>query len=146
MYLNSVVGAMGPGMPMAVAACLRRPGTQVIGFAGDGGALMTGNELATARQYGANPVYIIADNGSYGTITQHHDLRYPGRPYLAATQLTNPDFALWATAFGAKGYTIREEEEVEGTIAEALSVRRQPVVVHVHSSLQQINAWRRRPT
>ncbi|HTV90346.1 MAG TPA: thiamine pyrophosphate-dependent enzyme [Stellaceae bacterium] len=146
MYLNSVVGAMGPGMPMAVAACLRRPGTQVIGFAGDGGALMTGNELATAQQYGVNPVFIIADNGSYGTITQHHDLRYPGRPYLAATQLTNPDFALWATAFGARAFTIRAEAEVAGTIAEALAVRHQPVVVHVHSSLQQINAWRRRPT
>jgi acetolactate synthase I/II/III large subunit len=145
MYLNSVVGAMGAGMPMAVAACLRRPDTQVIGFAGDGGALMTGNELATARQYGVNPVYIIADNGSYGTITQHHDLRYPGRPYLAATQLTNPDFAAWAAAFGAKGYTIGDETEVEATIAAALAVRRQPVVVHVHSSLQQINAWRRRP-
>jgi acetolactate synthase I/II/III large subunit len=135
---------MGAGMPMAVAASLRRPGTQVIGFAGDGGALMTGNELATARQYGINPVFIISDNGSYGTITQHHDLRYPGRPYQAATRLTNPDFALWATAFGATGYTIREETEVADTIAEALAVRHQPVVVHVHSSLHQISAWRRR--
>jgi thiamine pyrophosphate-dependent acetolactate synthase large subunit-like protein len=144
MYLNSVVGAMGAGMPMAVAAALRRPNTQVIGFAGDGGALMTGNELATARQYGVSPVFVVSDNGCYGTITQHHDIRYPGRPYQAATQLTNPDFALWATAFGAKGYTIREESEVEGTIAEALSVKHQPVVVHVHSSLEQISAWRRR--
>src|SRR5580693_6640434 len=144
MYLNSVVGAMGAGMPMAVAAALRRPGTQVIGFAGDGGALMTGNELATARQYGVNPVFVVSDNGCYGTITQHHDLRYPGRPYQAATQLTNPDFALWATAFGAKGMTISAESEVEDTIAEALSTRNQPVVVHVHSSLEQISAWRRR--
>jgi acetolactate synthase-1/2/3 large subunit len=144
MYLNSVVGAMGAGMPMAVAACLRRPGTQVVGFAGDGGALMTGNELATARQYGVNPVFIVSDNCCYGTITQHHDLRYPGRPYQAATELTNPDFALWATAFGAQGMTIREEAEVEPVIAAALAVRDQPVVVHVHSSLQQINAWRRR--
>jgi acetolactate synthase-1/2/3 large subunit len=144
MYLNSVVGAMGAGMPMAVAACLRRPGTQVVGFAGDGGALMTGNELATARQYGVNPVFVISDNGCYGTITQHHDLRYPGRPYQAATELTNPDFALWATAFGAKGLTIRDEAEVEPVIAEALSTHDRPVVVHVHSSLQQISAWRRR--
>ncbi len=144
MYLSSVVGAMGAGMPMAVAACLRRPGTQVIGFAGDGGALMTGNELATARQYGVSPVFIISDNGCYGTIAQHHDLRYPGRPYQAATQLTNPDFAVWATAFGARGMTIREESEVEPVIAEALSTRHQPVVVHVHASLQQISAWRRR--
>jgi acetolactate synthase-1/2/3 large subunit len=144
MYLNSVVGAMGAGMPMAVAAALRRPGTQVIGFAGDGGALMTGNELATARQYGVSPIFVISDNGCYGTITQHHDLRYPGRPYQAATQLTNPDFALWATAFGAKGLTIGAESEVEDTIAEALSTKNQPVVVHVHSSLEQISAWRRR--
>jgi len=144
MFLASVVGAMGSGLPMGVAACLRRPGTQVIAFAGDGGALMTGNELATARQYRVNPVFIVSDNNCYGTITQHHDMRYPGRPYQAATQLTNPDFAIWATAFGAKGMTIHEESEVEGVIAEALAVKDQPVVVHVHTSLQQISAWRRR--
>jgi acetolactate synthase-1/2/3 large subunit len=144
MYLNSVVGAMGAGMPMAVAACLRRPDTQVVAFAGDGGALMTGNEIATARQYGLNPVFIISDNGCYGTIAQHHDLRYPGRPYQAATQLTNPDFAVWAAAFGAKGITIRDEAEIEDAIADALSTADQPVVVHVHASLEQISAWRRR--
>jgi acetolactate synthase-1/2/3 large subunit len=144
MFLASVVGAMGAGLPMGVAACLRRPGTQVIAFAGDGGALMTGNELATARQYRVNPVFIVSDNNCYGTITQHHDMRYPGRPYQAATQLTNPDFALWATAFGAKGMTINDESEVEAVIAAALSVKDQPVVVHVHTSLEQISAWRRR--
>ena len=144
MFLASVVGAMGSGLPMGVAACLRRPGSQVIAFAGDGGALMTGNEIATAVQYRVNPVFIVSDNNCYGTITQHHDMRYPGRPYQAATQLTNPDFAIWATAFGAKGMTIHEESEVEGVIAEALAVKDQPVVVHVHTSLQQISAWRRR--
>jgi acetolactate synthase-1/2/3 large subunit len=144
MFLASVVGAMGSGMPMAVAACLRRPGTQVIAFAGDGGALMTGNEIATARQYGVNPVFIVSDNNCYGTITQHHDMRYPGRPYQAATQLTNPDFAVWASAFGAKGLTIRAEGDIAGTITEALHTKTQPVVVHVHTSLEQISAWRRR--
>jgi len=144
MFLASVVGAMGAGMPMAVAACLRRPGTQVIGFAGDGGTLMTGNELATARQYGVNPVFIVSDNNGYGTIIQHHDARYPGRPSRAATQLTNPNFAVWASAFGAKGLTIRTEDEIAPVIAEALSTQNQPVVVHVHTSLEQISAWRRR--
>ena len=52
----SVVGAMGSGMPMAVAATFRRPGTQVVAFIGDGGALMAGNEIATAIQYGADPI------------------------------------------------------------------------------------------
>ncbi len=146
MFLASVVGAMGAGMPMGVAACLRRPGTQVIAFAGDGGALMTGNELATARQYGVKPVFIVSDNNCYGTITQHHDMRYPGRPYQAATQLTNPDFAIWATAFGAKGMTIHTEAEIAPVIKEALTPGDRPVVVHVHTSLEQISAWRRRST
>ena|SRR5215472_6653367 len=75
--LVSVVGAMGSGMPMAVAAALRRPGKQVVAFVGDGGALMTGNEIATACQYGANPVMIISDNGMYGTIGMHSYVRYP---------------------------------------------------------------------
>jgi len=144
MFLASVVGAMGAGMPMGVAACLRRPGTQVIAFAGDGGALMTGNELATARQYGVNPVFIVSDNNCYGTIMQHHDVRYPGRPHQAATQLTNPDFAIWATAFGAKGMTIHDESEIAGVIAEALNTKDRPAVVHVHTSLEQLSAWRRR--
>ena len=67
-FLSSVVGAMGSGMPMAVAAGLRRPGTQIICFIGDGGALMMGNEIATAVQYNVNPIMIISDNSMYGTI------------------------------------------------------------------------------
>src|SRR6185437_14698591 len=144
MFLASIVGAMGSAMPMAVAAALRRPGTQVVAFAGDGGALMTGNEIATARQYGVNPILIISDNAHYGTIMMHHDMRYPGRPSEAATKLTNPDFALWAAAFGAEGITIREEREVEDGIARAFAVKDRPVVVHVHTSTEQISAWRRR--
>ena len=94
MFLASVVGAMGAGVPMAVAAALRRPGTQVVAFAGDGGALMTGNEIATAMQYGVNPILIISDNKRYGTISMHHDMRYPGRPSRPRPSCTNPDFAL----------------------------------------------------
>ncbi len=116
----------------------------MVAFAGDGGALMTGNELATARQYGVNPILIISDNSRYGTITMHHDMRYPGRASDAATQLTNPDFAAWARSFGAEGITIREEAAVEDAIADAFSVRDRPVVVHVQSSTEQISAWRRR--
>ncbi|MCL2428894.1 MAG: thiamine pyrophosphate-binding protein [Alphaproteobacteria bacterium] len=143
-FLASIVGAMGAAMPMAVAAALRRPGKQAIAFAGDGGTLMTGNEIATARQYGVNPILIVSDNGHYGTIAMHHDMRYPGRPQEAATRLTNPDFALWAQSFGAEGITIRAESEVEPAIARAFAVKDRPVVVHVLSSMQQISAWRRR--
>jgi acetolactate synthase-1/2/3 large subunit len=142
-FLSSVVGAMGSGMPMAVAAALRRPGRQTVAFVGDGGALMMGNEIATACQYGAAPIMIISDNGCYGTIQMHHHVRYPGRPFESATALKNPDFAAWGRSFGCEGITIRDEAEVPAGIARAFEVKTRPVVVHVHSSAIQMSAWRR---
>ena len=143
-FLASVVGAMGAGVPIAVAAALRRPGRQAVAFVGDGGALMTGNELATARLYGVNPIIFVSDNGNYGTISMHHINRYPGRPYQSATTLRNPDFAQWAHAFGAEGITIAQESEVATGIARAFAIHDRPVVVHVRSSAEQMSAWRRR--
>jgi thiamine pyrophosphate-dependent acetolactate synthase large subunit-like protein len=142
-FLSSVVGAMGSGMPMAVAAALRRPSTQVVAFVGDGGALMTGNEIATALQYGANPIMIISDNGMYGTIGMHSYVRYPERPFMAGTRLTNPDFAQWARSFGAEGITIKTEADLADGIARAFAVKTRPVVVHCLTSAIQMSAWRR---
>jgi acetolactate synthase-1/2/3 large subunit len=141
--LSSVVGAMGSGMPMAVAAALRRPGKQVVAFVGDGGALMTGNELATAMQYGANLIAIIADNAMYGTIGMHSYMRYPERPFMEGTRLTNPDFAAWGASFGAEAITIRDESEVADGIARAFAVKDRPVVVHCLISALQMSAWLR---
>jgi acetolactate synthase I/II/III large subunit len=141
--LASVVGAMGSGMPMAVAAALRRPGKQVVAFLGDGGALMMGNEIATARQYGANPIMIISDNRMYGTIGMHSYVRYPERAFMEGTRLTNPDFAAWGRSFGAEGITIRSEAEVADGIARAFAVKAKPVVVHCLTSAIQMSAWRR---
>jgi acetolactate synthase-1/2/3 large subunit len=143
-FLASVVGAMGAAVPMAVAAALRRPGRQAVAFVGDGGALMTGNELATARLYGVNLIVIISDNSMYGTIGMHHVVRYPGRPYASATTLKNPDFSLWAQSFGAVGVTIDEEADVAPGIARAFAEQDRPVVVHVKSSATQMSAWRKR--
>jgi acetolactate synthase-1/2/3 large subunit len=142
-FLASVVGAMGSGVPMAVAASLRRPGKQVVAFLGDGGALMMGNEIATACQYGAAPIMIISDNGMYGTIGMHSYVRYPERPLLAGTRLTNPDFAAWGRSFGAEGITIASEAEVAPAIVHAFAVKVRPVVVHCRTSALQMSAWRR---
>jgi acetolactate synthase-1/2/3 large subunit len=142
-FLASVVGAMGSGMPMAVAAALRRPNTQVVAFVGDGGALMTGNEIATALQYGVNPIMIISDNSMYGTIGMHSYVRYPERPFMDGVRLTNPDFAQWARSFGAEGITIRTEAEIPDGIARAFAIRTRPVVVHCLTSAIQMSAWRR---
>jgi acetolactate synthase-1/2/3 large subunit len=141
--LSSVVGAMGSGMPMAVAAGLRRPGQQVIAFIGDGGALMTGNELATAVQYGANVIVIVADNAMYGTIGMHSYMRYPERAFMAGTRLTNPDFAAWGRAFGCEAFTISDESEVRPMIDKAFAIKDGPVVVHCRISAVQMSAWLR---
>jgi acetolactate synthase-1/2/3 large subunit len=142
-FLSSVVGAMGSGMPMAVAAALRRPDKQVVAFIGDGGALMTGNELATAVQYGASPIVIVADNGMYGTIAMHSYMRYPERPFMEGTRLTNPDFAVWARSFGAEAITIKDDSEVAEGIARAFAIKTRPVVVHCLISALQMSAWLR---
>ena len=142
-FLSSVVGAMGSGMPMAVAGGLRRPGRQVVAFMGDGGALMAGNEIATACQYGCNPIVIISDNSMYGTIGMHSYVRYPDRKFMEATRLTNPDFAAWGRSFGAEGITIRDESEIADGIARAFAVKTKPVIVHCLTSAVQMSAWRK---
>uniref|UniRef100_UPI001F017B4B thiamine pyrophosphate-dependent enzyme n=1 Tax=Falsiroseomonas oryziterrae TaxID=2911368 RepID=UPI001F017B4B len=143
-FLGSAVGGMGAAVPMAVAACLRHPGRQAIAVVGDGGALMTGNEIATAMRHGAAPIIVVADNRTYGSIGMHHGNRYPGRPVAAAADLVNPDFAAWARAFGAQGFTIRDEAEIAPVLDAALAPAAVPRVIHVHASALQVTAWRRR--
>jgi acetolactate synthase I/II/III large subunit len=142
-FLSAVVGAMGSGMPMAVGAGLRQPGRQVVCFIGDGGALMMGNEIATAIQYAVAPIMIISDNSMYGTIGMHSYVRYPDRPFFEGTRLTNPDFATWGRSFGAEGITIRNDNEIADGIAAAFAVKTKPVVVHCLTSAVQMSAWRR---
>ncbi len=130
-------GAMGYGVPAAVAASLRHPDRKVVCFVGDGGFLMTGSELATAMQSGAAPILVVSDNGSYGTIRMHQEKHFPGR--VGMTGLTNPDFAAMATAYGALGLRVETVGEIEEAITTALSADR-PVVISVRTSLQHISA------
>ncbi|GAB1576093.1 thiamine pyrophosphate-dependent enzyme [Bordetella petrii] len=130
-------GAMGYGVPAAVAASLRCPERQVVCFVGDGGFLMTGNELATAMQCGARPVLIVADNASYGTIRMHQEKHFPER--VSATALHNPDFAALARSYGALGYAVRHSGEIDAALEAALAARR-PAIVAVRTSLQHISA------
>src|SRR4051794_33298756 len=87
-FLSSVVGAMGSGMPMAVAGTLRRPGRQVVAFMGDGGALMMGNEIATACQYGGHPIVIVSHNSNFRPFGEDTYVRYPDRKVIGATRPT----------------------------------------------------------
>ncbi|KAA0968519.1 thiamine pyrophosphate-binding protein [Aureimonas fodinaquatilis] len=91
-------GAMGYGLPAAVAAKLAAPERLVLCFAGDGDFQMNIQELATASQSGAAPVVLVLNNGTYGTIRMHQERHFPGR--VSATDLSNPDFVKLAQAFG----------------------------------------------
>jgi acetolactate synthase-1/2/3 large subunit len=102
--LGSTNGSMGYGYPAAVAAKLAEPKRTVFALCGDGDYLMTGQEIATAAQYGANFVCVVVNNGLYGTIRMHQEREYPGRVY--GTELKNPDFAAYARAFGGHGETV----------------------------------------
>ncbi len=97
--LSTRNGSMGYSIPAALAASLRHPQRLVVTVTGDGDFMMNGNELATARQHGANPLVILMDNGQFGTIRAHQEGSYPGR--VSGTQLVNPDFAAIGEAMGA---------------------------------------------
>jgi acetolactate synthase-1/2/3 large subunit len=99
-------GSMGYGVPAAVAAKLTAPERTVVCFAGDGCFLMNGQELATAAQYGANAIFIVVNNGMYGTIRMHQERTYPGR--VSGTGLANPNFAALARAYGLHGETVEK--------------------------------------
>jgi acetolactate synthase-1/2/3 large subunit len=107
--LGSTNGSMGYGYPAAVAAKLAEPKRTVFALCGDGDYLMTGQEIATAAQYGAHFVAVVVNNGLYGTIRMHQEREYPGRVY--GTELKNPDFAAYARAFGGHGETVERTED-----------------------------------
>src|SRR6266851_3516705 len=104
------------------------PERTVIAFAGDGDFLMTGQEFATAVQYGLPVIVVVVDNGMYGTIRMHQEREYPGR--VVATDLKNPDFAAYARAFGGFGVTV--EKTADFAAAYAAAVRSgKPAIVHL---------------
>jgi acetolactate synthase-1/2/3 large subunit len=102
-------GAMGYGVPAAIAAKIVEPQRTVVALAGDGCFLMTGQELSTAVAEQANVIIIVVNNGMYGTIRMHQEREFPGR--VIATRLVNPDFAAYARAFGAHGETVTATEQ-----------------------------------
>ena len=111
-------GAMGMGVPAAVAASLVFPGRRVLTVAGDGCFMMNGQELATAAGYNAPILAIVVDNGCFATIRQHQETQYPGRP--SGTQLTNPDFAALARSYGLHGETVQATAEFPAAVERAL--------------------------
>ncbi|MGA0121534.1 MAG: thiamine pyrophosphate-dependent enzyme [Gaiellales bacterium] len=122
-------GAMGYGVPAAIAAALHRRGRPGVGCAGDGCFQMAGQELATAVQLGLRDlVVLVCDNGMLGTIRMHQERAYPGR--VEGTTLANPDFAALAVAYGCHAERVERDADFPTAFARALSADR-PALVHL---------------
>ena len=115
--LGPTVGAMGYGVPAGIAAKVAHPERCVLTFVGDGGFMMTGQELATAMHHQLDPIILLFNNGLYGTIRMHQEREYPDR--IIGTDLTNPDFAALARAYGAHGETVERTEDFAPALARA---------------------------
>jgi acetolactate synthase-1/2/3 large subunit len=135
--LAPTAGAMGYGVPAAVAAARRFPQRTVVALAGDGDFLMNGQELATAAQYGCDLIIILVDNGAYGTIRMHQEREFPAR--ISATALVNPDFAALARAFGGWAATVEATADFAPALAEAKG-RKGIRLIHCKTDIERISA------
>ena len=133
--LGPTAGAMGYGIPAGVAAKIACPDRCVVTFVGDGGFMMTGQELATAVHHNAAVIIVAVNNGAFGTIRMHQERDYPGR--TIATGLTNPDFAALARAHGAHGETVAATAEFAPALARARASGK-PAVIEVRLGLEVI--------
>lgn len=112
-------GAMGYGVPAAIAAKVACPSRTVVCFAGDGDFQMNCQELATAAQVGACPIVLIVNNGIYGTIRAHQERHYPGR--VSGTTMSNPDFVQLARAYGFHSEKVEKTEDFARAFARAMA-------------------------
>jgi acetolactate synthase-1/2/3 large subunit len=128
-------GAMGYGVPAAIGAKATHPERMVIACAGDGCFLMNGQELATAVQHGLNVIFIVFNNGIYGTIRMHQEREYPGR--IMGTDLVNPDFAAYARSFGCWAETVRTTDAFAPAFEAAVASGR-PALIELITDPDQI--------
>ena len=135
--LAPTAGAMGYGVPAAIAAARRFPDRLVMAVCGDGDFLMNGQELATAVQHGIDLLVLVIDNGAYGTIRMHQEREFPAR--VSATELINPDFAALCEAFGGWGARAETTEAFEEAFTEARG-RSGVRLIHMLTDIEQLSA------
>jgi acetolactate synthase I/II/III large subunit len=129
-------GAMGYGVPAAIAAKAYDSTRTVVCFAGDGCFLMTGQELATAVQYQLNVIFIVVNNSMYGTIRMHQEREFPGNVH--GTALINPDFAAYAKSFGAHGEIVERTEQFAAAFERARNAGK-PALIEIRIDAEAIS-------
>ena len=134
-FLGPTNGAMGYSVPAAVGAKIAFPDRMVVSFVGDGGFMMTGQEIATAFHHGVAPIVLVFNNQMYGTIRMYQERSYPGR--VSGTALTNPDFARLIEAYGGHGETVTTTAEFAPAFQRAVESGR-PAVIELVCDPEQI--------
>lgn len=134
-FLGPTNGAMGYGVPAAIGAKIVHPGRTVVCFVGDGGFLMTGQELATAFHHSVSPIILVFNNQMYGTIRMHQERHYPGR--VSATALTNPDFSKFIESFGGHGEIVEATDQLVPAFKRAMASGK-PAVIEVRTNPEQV--------
>ena len=133
--LAPIAGAMGYAVPSAIAASIAHPDRLCLGLCGDGGFMMTGQDIATAIHHKARPIIMVFNNGMYGTIRMHQERDYPGR--ISATGLTNPDFVALANSYGALGLCVEDADDFK-TVWDQACASDKPVLIEVRMDPRQI--------
>ncbi|GGO62564.1 acetolactate synthase-1/2/3 large subunit [Roseovarius pacificus] len=134
--VGSTCGAMGYSVPAAVAASIADPERLTLSFVGDGGFMMSGNELATAAQYGGRPIVLLFNNGIYGTIRMHQERDHPER--ISGTTLQNQDFVKMAEGLGAHAERVTKTEDFAAAFARARESGR-PALIELVTDPEQIS-------
>jgi len=134
-FVGPTSGAMGYSVPAAVAASLVHPGRLIIGCVGDGGFMMSGQEIATALQHGGAPIILVFNNRIYGTIRMHQEREHPGR--VVGTDLVNPDFAAFARALGCHGETVEKTDDFLPAFRRAVAAKK-PAVIELRTDPELI--------
>jgi acetolactate synthase I/II/III large subunit len=133
-------GAMGYAVPAALAAKLSFPQREVVCVAGDGCFLMSSQELATAVSLNLRILFLIVNNGSYGTIRMHQEARFPGRQM--ATTLVNPDFVALARAYGLAAWRVEATADFASAL-ESARAHAGPALIELVTSIEDISPGRR---
>jgi acetolactate synthase-1/2/3 large subunit len=137
--MSPLSGAMGYGTPAAMACALRDPSRHVVCMVGDGGMLMTGQEMILALERRLPVLMVVSSNGTYGSIRKHQEQHYPGR--VSGTSLSNPDFVAMAKSYGMPGWRITTHTQIEPTLQAARSHIAQqggPALIDVQTNLKAI--------
>ena len=134
--IASTCGSMGYAIPAAVSSALSNPEKAVLCCVGDGGFMMSSQEISTAVHYGAKIIILLINNSSYATIRMHQERDYPGRKI--ATDLKNPDFVKLCKAMGADAYRVKGVEDFSQIFAKSLKSKKVNVI-EIPISINQLS-------